>query len=201
MNNLKIYSNKQLKLLILDLYKSHNITIDNELNKQIQISSKTQYKKLLKLYDDIKLFIEDNISKSSYDVIDNNIIDIKTNTIETQTEEVKEDVIFEDYKKIKIENFNIKQKIADYKYKILNYKKIIKELNNKKINNNIYSSSNNTDDDDDDIFIKEKRKRKYNQLPELSSHNLINELSKLSKHNLKQLYNKYFSTKHSRQLE
>jgi hypothetical protein len=83
MNNQKQYSNKQLKLLILDLYKSHNITIDEELNKQIQISSKTQYKKLIKLYDEIKLFIEDNISKSSYDVINDNNIDIKTNNIDT----------------------------------------------------------------------------------------------------------------------
>jgi len=33
MNNEKQYTNKQLKLLILDLYKSHNINIDDELNK------------------------------------------------------------------------------------------------------------------------------------------------------------------------
>ena len=194
----KEFTNKQLKLLILDLYKSHNITIDVELNKQLNQSSKTQYKKLLKLYNDIKTYIEENISKSSYEVINDNI-EIKTNNIETQTEEIKEDIIYEDYKKIKIENFNIKQKLADYKYKILNYKKIIKELNNKKINNNInYSSSNNTDDEDNNI--REKRKIPYYQLPELSSQNIINELSKLSKHNLKQLYNKYFSSKHQRQL-
>ena len=60
MNNFKQYTNKQLKLLILDLYKSHNITIDDELNKQLETSSKTQYKKLLKLYNDIKLYIEEN---------------------------------------------------------------------------------------------------------------------------------------------
>ena len=193
----KEFTNKQLKHLILDLYKSHNINIDEDLNKQLNQSSKTQYKKLLKLYSDIKSYIEENISKSSYEIINDNNIDIKTNNIETQTDDIKEDLIYEDYKKIKIENFNIKQKLADYKYKILNYKKIIKDLNNKKINN--YSSSNNTDDEDN--YIKEKRKIPYHQLVELSSHNIINELSKLSKHNLKQLYNKYFSTKHHRQLE
>ncbi len=197
----KEFTNKQLKLIIIDLYKSHNINIDDELNKQLNQSSKTQYKKLLKLYNDIKLYIEENISKSSYEVINDNNIEINKNTIETQTDEIKEDIIFEDYKKIKIENFNIKQKLADYKYKILNYKKIIKELNNKKINNNInYSSSNNSDDEYNNT-IKEKRKINYNKLTELSSQNIINELSKLSKHNLKQLYNKYFSNKHHRQLE
>ena len=70
--------------------------------------------------------------------------------------------------------FNIKQKLADYKYKILNYKKIIKDLNNKKINN--YSSSNNTDDEDYNT-IKEHRKIPYHQLVELSSQNIINELA------------------------
>ena len=49
----------------------------------------------------------------------------------------------------------------------MNYKKIIKEFNNKKINNNLYSSSNNTDDEENNI--KEKRNIPYHQLPELSS--------------------------------
>ena len=72
----KEYTNKQLKALILDLYRSHNINIDDNLKKQLETSSKTQYKKLLKLYDDIKNFIEENISKSSYEVINDNNIDI-----------------------------------------------------------------------------------------------------------------------------
>ena len=199
MNNNKQFTNKQLKHLILDLYKSHNINIDEELNKQLNQSSKTQYKTLLNLYNDIKKYIEENISKSSYDIITDINIEINKNNIETQTEEVKEDVIYEDYKKIKIENFNIKQKIADYKYKILNYKKIIKDLNNKK-SGNTYSSSTNTDDEDN-YNIKEKRKINYTQLTELSSHNIINELQKLSKHELKVLYNRYFSTKLNRQLQ
>ena len=83
MNNEKQYTNKQLKLIILDLYKSHNITVDEELNKQLNQSSKTQYKKLLKLYYDIKLYIEDNISKSSYEIITDNNIEINKNNIET----------------------------------------------------------------------------------------------------------------------
>ena len=33
MNNQKIYTNKQLKHLILDLYKSNNINLDDELHK------------------------------------------------------------------------------------------------------------------------------------------------------------------------
>jgi hypothetical protein len=79
----KEFTNKQLKLIIIDLYKSHNINIDDELNKQLNQSSKTQYKKLLKLYNDIKLYIEENISKSSYEVINDNNIEINKNTIET----------------------------------------------------------------------------------------------------------------------
>jgi hypothetical protein len=101
----KIYTNKQLKLIILDLYKSHNITIDNELNKQLNQSSKTQYKKLLTLYNDIKTYIEDNISKSSYEIIYDNNIDVIKKEIETQTEEIKEDLIYEEYKQIKTELF------------------------------------------------------------------------------------------------
>jgi hypothetical protein len=37
----KEFTNKQLKHLILDLYKSHNINIDEDLNKQLNQSSKT----------------------------------------------------------------------------------------------------------------------------------------------------------------
>ncbi len=193
----KIYTNKQLKLIILDLYKSHNITIDNELNKQLNQSSKTQYKKLLTLYNDIKTYIEDNISKSSYEIIYDNNIDVIKKEIETQTEEIKEDLIYEEYKQIKTELFQMKQIISNLKYKCCNYKKIIKEISNKKIENT-YSSSNNSDDENNNL--KEHRKINYYQLTELSSQNIINELSKLSKHNLKQLYNKYFSNKHHRQL-
>ncbi len=110
MNNEKQFTNKQLKHLILDLYKSHSINIDDELNKQLNQSSKTQYKTLLKLYNDIKKYIEENISKSSssFEIITCNNIEINKTNIEIQTEDIKEDVIYEDYKKIKIENFNIK---------------------------------------------------------------------------------------------
>ena len=110
MNNDKQYTNKQLKHLILDLYKSNNINIDDELHKQLNQSSKTQYKTLLKLYNDIKKYIEENISKSSssFEIITDTNIEINKKEIETQTEDIKEDIIYEDYKKIKIENFNIK---------------------------------------------------------------------------------------------
>ncbi len=42
----------------------------------------------------------------------------------------------------------MKQIISNLKYKCSNYKKIIKEFNNKK--ENIYSSSNNNSDDEND---------------------------------------------------
>ena len=64
----------------------------------------------------------------------------------------------------------MKQIISNLKYKCSNYKQIIKDLNNKKIDNT-YSSSNNSDDEC--INIKEKRKINYHQLPELSSFNII----------------------------
>jgi hypothetical protein len=63
----------------------------------------------------------------------------------------------------------MKQIISNLKYKNSNYKKIIKEFNNKKDINN-YTSSSNTDDEND---IKEKRKINYHQLTELSSFNII----------------------------
>lgn len=195
MTELKEFTNKQLKALISDLYKSHNITIDENLQKQLSTSSKTQYKTLLKLYNEIKSFIESNISKSSDDNINNNNIELEKKNIEIQTDDIKDNIIYEEYKQLKTEIFQMKQIISNLKYKCSNYKKIIKEFNNKKIeNNNLYSSSNNTDDEND-IIIKERRKIKYHQLPELSSQNIINELNKLSKHQLKQLYNKYFSSK------
>ena len=192
----KEFTNKELKHLISDLYKSHNINIDDNLKKQLETSSKTQYKTLLKLYNDIKKYIEENISKSSYEIIDN--IEINKNNIETQTDDIKEDLIYVEYKQLKTELFQMKQIISNLKYKCSNYKKIIKENTNKKTEN-IYSSSNNSDDEYN--ILKEKRKINYHQLPELSSFNIIQELSKLSKHNLKQLYNKYFSSKLTRKLE
>jgi hypothetical protein len=80
--NKKEFTNKQLKLIIFDLYKSHNINLDEELNKQLNQSSKTQYKTLLKLYNDIKIYIEENISKSSYEVINDNEIETVKKNIE-----------------------------------------------------------------------------------------------------------------------
>jgi hypothetical protein len=75
MSQEKQFSNKQLKLIILDLYKSNNIPIDENLNNQIKLSSKTQYKTLFKLYNEIKLYIENNISKSSDDNKDDIILE------------------------------------------------------------------------------------------------------------------------------
>ena len=192
----KQFSNQELKLIILDLYKSNYITITEELNKQLNKSSKIHYKSLEKIYLDIKIFLLNNISQSSNDNIEN--IDVIKKEVEIQTDIINEDTKYNEIIELKTELFNLKKDIADYKFKILNYKKIIKELNNKKLDNNIYSSSNNTDDED---YIKEKRKINYHQLPELSSYNIICELKKLNTHQLKQLYNKYFSNKLNRKLD
>jgi hypothetical protein len=103
MTELKQFTNKQLKALITDLYKSHNILIDENLNKQLSTSSKTQYKTLLKLYNDIKLYIENNISKSTED--NNNDIILEKKEIEIQTDDIKEDLIYQEYKELKTEIF------------------------------------------------------------------------------------------------
>lgn len=199
MSEEKQFSNKQLKLIILDLYKSHNIPIDENLNKQLSTSSKTQYKTLLKFYNDIKLFIENNISKSTEENNTNEIV-LEKKSIEIQTDDIKDDIIYEEYKQIKTELFQMKQIISNLKYKCSNYKKIIKEFNNKK-ENNIYSSSNNSDDENYDNSKKEKRNISYHQLPELSSYNIIHQLKTLSRHELKVLYNRYFSNKLNRKLD
>ncbi len=191
---IKEHSNQQLKKIILDLYKTNNITITEELTKQLNQSSKTQYKTLEKIYLDIKNFLLNNISQSSNDNIEN--IDVIKKEIEIQTDIINENNEIID---LKTENFILRQKISDYNFKILNYKKIIKELNNKKLDNN-YSSYNNTDDEENNNVEKQKR-IKYEELPKLSSYNIICELKKLSKHNLKQIYNRYFSSKHQRQFD
>ena len=195
MNNQKQYTNQQLKYLILDLYKLYNIPLTEELNKQINKSSKTHYDKLFKIYTDIKHFIVNNISTSSNDNINDNI-EINKKEIEIQTDDIIDDINIQN-KNLMTDNFNLRQIVSNLKFKCSNYKKIIKDLNNKKYSKNTNSSNDNTDDENDNI-IKEHRKVKYHQLPELSSYNIINELSKLSKHELKVLYNRYFSNKLSR---
>ncbi len=67
MSENKSFTNKQLKLIILDLYKSYNIELDENLKIKLQQSSKTQYKYQIKIYEDIKQYIENNISKSTND--------------------------------------------------------------------------------------------------------------------------------------
>ena len=192
----KVFTNKQLKFIILDLYKCNNIIIDDNLNKQLLLSSKTQYKTLYKLYSDIKQYIEKNISNSTTsnnENINQNDIIIDKKEIEIQTDI---DIIIND-KDISKELFIIKQEMNDYKFRYNNLKiefKKYRKSNN--INNNNYSS-----DDEKNIIIKEKRNINYHQLTELSSIQIINELHKLNRHQLKQLYNKYFSNKLNRKLQ
>lgn len=192
----KNFSNKQLKLLILDLYISHNITINDNIKKQINISSKTKYYTLEKLYQDIKLYLENNISKSSSSISSDEEIDNKIEIeIKIEKDYIKEDIL-EDYKNIKIELFNNKQMLNKLEFKCKNYKNIIKEINNKKINRKLSEDST-----ENFIEHEEKRLKNYNQMIEMSSYNIIKQLGKLNNHELKVLYNRYFSNKLKRKLD
>lgn len=193
----KEYSNKQLKLIIIDLYKSHNIIIDDDLNKCLNLSSKTNYNKLKKIYDNIKIFIIENMSTSTTSTTsqENNNNNLPPIFKEQQD---NNNILYDEIKQLKKDNFNLIQSQNNYKFKICNYKKIIGELNNK-----INCLNSNNKIDDEYIIIdnnKERRNIKYTKLKELSSTNLINELSKLSTHELKILYNRYFNNKLTRQL-
>lgn len=196
----KQFSNQELKKIIIDLYTSNNIIIDDEINKCLQVSSKTNYKKLIKLYDDIKKYIIENMSTITTSTKSNSSTSKdKDYIIENLTFEIKEqdkDLQIEN-KQLKTELFNINQLVNNFKFKITNYKKIIADLNNKLK----YNSNNNTDEDNNIIDDnKEKRNIKYTKLKELSSKNIIFELNKLSTHELKILYNRYFNNKLNRQL-
>ena len=189
----KEYSNKQLKLIIIDLYKSHNINIDEDLNKCLNLSSKTNYNKLKKIYDNIKIFIIENMSTSNTSQENKNILPPIF-----KEQDDNNNILYNEIKQLKKDNFNLIQSQNNYKFKICNYKKIIGDLNNKI---NCLKSNNKTDEEY--IIIdnnKERRNIKYSQVKELSSTNLINELSKLSTHELKILYNRYFNNKLNRQL-
>ena len=129
----KEFTNQELKKLIYDLYIKKNKEITDDLKYKLNKSSKTRYEVLFNLYEDIKNYLENN-----------NIIKIE---IETQTDNIitlnNDEIITE----LKTENFKLKQKFSDYKYKILSYKKEIKNLNNKKIN--YISSTNYTSSDEE----------------------------------------------------
>ena len=192
MNN-KEYTNKQLKLLILDIYKTNNIKLDEKLEKQLNVSSKTKYNILHKLYSEIKYNILDKIidnEKQLKNEIQASPIIIEKKEIEIQTDIIKDDIYYNEIKQLKTDIFNKNNELNNLKYKIKNYKKIIKSMN-KKCNSN-ESSNDNSDDEINEI--KEKR-LPYCKILEYSSKNIIQELSKLSRHQLKQLYNRYFSKK------
>ena len=189
----KQFTNKQLKNIINNLYNENNIIIDEILQKKLNQSSKTQYKTLKLHYDEIKLKIEiliksenssqNNESSPIHDIIINKEIETQTDNIIDDKNEIIE---------LRTEIFKMRQLLSDYKYKILNYKKLIK-IKNKKSNEIILSS-------DDEQIKEKKREINYHRLVELSSVNIINELKLLSKHELKILYNRYFSNKLKRQL-
>ena len=55
----KQFTNKELKNIIINLYNDNNLIIEENLNNQLQKSSKTQYNKLEKYYNEIKTKITD----------------------------------------------------------------------------------------------------------------------------------------------
>lgn len=192
----KQFSNQELKKIIIDLYTSNNINIDDDINKCLAVSSKTNYKKLIKLYDDIKKYIVENMSTISTSIKTNSSSSSKDKDFIIENITYDKDLQIEN-KQLKTELFNINQLVNNYKFKITTYKKIIADLNNKLK----YNSNNNTDEDNNIIDDnKEKRNIKYTKLKELSSKNIIFELNKLSTHELKILYNRYFNNKLTRQL-
>ena len=194
----KQFTNKELKNLIINLYNENNILLEDNLKIQLSQSSKITYIKLEKYYNEIKLKITDllllTISSRKISENDDNIIEKKD--IDIQTNVINNNDIYTEIKELKTELFNQNQVVIKLKYKISNLKLEYKKNNKKAINDN---SSSSLSEDDDNIVV-EKRKYNYQELADLSSFNIINELSKLSKHQLKQLYNKYFSNKHNRQL-
>ena len=206
----KEFTNQELKIIINNLYVENNFSINDDIKKLINKSSRVHYDTLYKHYTDIKnsivdkLIISENSSTNdNKETKEINEIQIQTKEIETQTEiqiTEKSNIInpIKNNNDLLIEIFKLNQELNDYKFRYNNIKKEFKQFRKLKENNinKNYSSS------DEEIYInKEHRKIPYSQLPEMSSVNIINELSKLSRHNLKQLYNKYFSNKLNRKLE
>ena len=224
---IKKYTNQEYKKLITELHVNYNISMDEELKKQLSKSSKIRYDTLDKYYKELGSKIEELIISENSSTNDNKEtkvikeIEIQTKEIEIQTEifdiinyPITVNIEIDNIRKenydleqelneknkqilnLSTELFTIKQTLNNYIYKLSCYKSELKKIkNNKQIDSHIQYSS-----DEENNLNKQKRKIPYDQLPELSSTNLIQELKLLSKHQLKQLYNKYFSSKHQRQL-
>ena len=202
----KQFSNQQLKLLINDLYVENNFTINDDIKKIINKSSRVHYDTLLNHYNEIKNSIVDKLIISENSSNHNDIetkeikeIILETKEIEIQTE-IQDNITYNtELINISKENYKLNQELNDYKFRYKNLKKEFKQF--RKLKENNYNNNKNYYSSDDEANVnKEHRKIPYSQLPEMSSVNIIQELSKLSRHNLKQLYNKYFSSKHQRQL-
>ena len=214
----KQFTNQELKKLIHNLYIENLFTINEDIEKLISKSSKVRYETLLNHYNEIKntiiekLLKSENSSNSSNtnEYIEIKEIEIQTNNIETQTEIIENIINPQDnelhIKQTKNEkillqkNFTLNKKIDDYIFKYENLKKEFNQY--RKFTNdskNKYNNKNYNSSSDEEIKEKEFRKIPYHQLPEMSSVNIIKELTKLNRHQLKQLYNKYFSSKINRQ--
>ena len=142
--------------------------------------------------DNIKPIIENN----------NNVLDIKTN-IESDFKPV---INIDD----KIKLFNQNRLIEDLNIKLINYKKIIKQLTteNKKLND--IFNNNNTSDTNSNTTEEEEDKKiyKYKEVPKLSNNKKIkillnngydiNYINTLSNHQMKQLINQSQSKKFKR---
>lgn len=192
----KQFSNKELKEIIINLYNDNNIILEDNLKRQLQKSSKTQYIKLEKYYNEIKTKITDILlSTISSRKISTEIILPKTEII---TEPIKYEIEIKELKKL---NYDYLHEISDLKYKITTLKNEYKR-NNKLKQTKIINDNNSqiSTSDDEPNLLKDKRKFNYHEVIELSSYNIIHELKKLDIHHLKQVYNKYFSKKLHRQL-
>uniref|UniRef100_A0A6C0EDH8 Uncharacterized protein n=1 Tax=viral metagenome TaxID=1070528 RepID=A0A6C0EDH8_9ZZZZ len=157
--------------------------------------------------DNIKPIIENN-NKLELDNIkpiienNNNVLDIKTN-IESDFKPV---INIDD----KIKLFNQNRLIEDLNIKLINYKKIIKQLTteNKKLND--IFNNNNTSDTNSNTTEEEEDKKiyKYKEVPKLSNNKKIkillnngydiNYINTLSNHQMKQLINQSQSKKFKR---
>lgn len=204
----KKYTNPQLKKLINDFYIDNKIELNEETKKFICKSSRVRYENLLNHYNLIQINkaqenINDKINEKFNEIKNeikeiNEIIENKSEeTISETTQKIENDA-FGCYNKkdILMENFNLKTKCNDFKYKYENIKKEFKNFRQlKQLNINKNSLISSSDEE-----TKEHRKIPYDKLTELSSFNIINELKKLSHHQLKTIYNRYYSNKLHRKL-
>ena len=189
-NQLKKFRKNLKEYLKFKLYVDNleEVEIIKEDDKKPEIIKQDEYKPVIIKQDEYKPEI---IKQDDY----------KPEMIKEYITELNNDV------NDKVKLFNQEKQINDLKYKIQNYKKIIKQLTNdnkrlKDIFNNT-TDSNTTEEDDEDIKI-----YKYSEVPKLSNNKKnkilieygynLEHLNNLSNHEKKQLINQSQSNKFKR---